>query len=819
MTGAAWVIVRKRGFLVLKLARSQTFDVLSSTMPKSRAMGAIAIAVSLAACGGARIVAMRASCENAIHVESAGSCDELSRSATVASEQVRYRLLGARARMWACSDVRAKVCQEALETLWQESEDPQELTTVVALSQQSCLDGEEDGCIRAWMAPWFGRGTALDPAAAMAWHRKLGTVPWSPSLEKEHPSWPKLGAEARIDRARALVMLGAHVSASTLLAAEWDHGLLAGSETRARDALIGTLEARWYKEVEPRIKSDPYEALAAADRLIALARNFPDLAQRRDKIRADMAAAAVTEMTEAKDAALPLSAWFHGARAAQLDRSVAVPKVDVVALWAKLPSRVAFTVPASCEWMRPALTAAYPANRADLPVTVTLSCASSEKTSPFVDEAYSWDETITERKTNVTAGEEYASTSNVSCTGYGVKNGDLCGQVTTVSHAPDHVEHYTETRIVTHRDTRSIRRRTLAVSVTGSIVSAYGTVPVTFTRVLEEAEYTTPHESSSFTSATLADVRRAGAEAVMAAAAKVSASVREQEAAKEMELAADADSEAAEEHLLRAVTLGDPGERLARSYSLPISIEKLLAGEPLVLPSATSPEDTLLAALPEVQKISVGYELSHYPPKPEISAGPEKPSALTVLTRGTEIVLDTGNRTLSPMTGDDVSSTRYGVQVERGWNLSSRKYEKLALGYAPGFVLGGGSNGELGGYFEGRLGGSAGLRGSGVQLLLVGGLGYSSIGVRDAMGTATQKADLDLFYGGDVRLGLDEGLSFDGRLWSSQGGPMGAERRYAAQLLYRRESGAELGIEISIRGYTDQHETMTGLGLVLRTAD
>jgi hypothetical protein len=78
----------------------------------------------------------------------------------------------------------------------------------------------------------------------------------------------------------------------------------------------------------------------------------------------------------------------------------------------------------------------------------------------------------------------------------------------------------------------------------------------------------------------------------------------------------------------------------------------------------------------------------------------------------------------------------------------------------------------------------------------------------------TSKAGI--FWGAALRFGLDAGLSLDGNLRKFSGGPLGDETRYSAQLLYRRESMAEIGIELSMRAFPDQQETITGFGMVLR---
>ncbi len=295
---------------------------------------------------------------------------------------------------------------------------------------------------------------------------------------------------------------------------------------------------------------------------------------------------------------------------------------------------------------------------------------------------------------------------------------------------------------------------------------------------------------------------------------------------------------------MRAVTLGDPGVRLAATYKLAGSVGQVLEGGPLVLPKvAPAPH----VALPAPTASSGGYALSHYPRRPVLNASIwddlEKKDGHST-DSGTEPGSESGSKNLptnhkggvhrliqrtrlvwhrSDRTGHigtaEAKTTVLGARIERGWNLTPSDEEGLSYGFKPGFLLGGGGDGELGGYYEGRIGVAAGIQRSFVQFLVTGGVGFSGMGVRDTVGGSELVAKPDVFLGGDLRLGLRDGMSFDGRAWTTGGGPLGSEKRFSGALLHRRVSGFEIGIELSRRKFGDADESITGFGVLLRAPD
>lgn len=804
-------------------------------------IAALLVVAALTSCAGpqGKFVPLITRCETGVYDESEAACFDLAAGATDDKEKLRFVLLGARSKMWRCKSLDSPHCEEALDILWRGSDDPQEVTTVLALSQKACVQGVNTGCIRARDSAWAGRGTPIDGGASMSWHQKCSTCaqPWSGYEPATPPSWLATDADTRLDRARKLASLGLHAFATSVLARELATHKLEGHEAEARALLQSSLATRWTVEVEPLIAREPLQALAAAERLVALEIDDRAIATRRDRIRDGLAAAAIERMTKASTAGRPLAAWFHGAHAKQLGASVTVAKVDVVALWSHLATRPQLSVPASCEWMSAALATSFPTAGANLPVTANLTCRADETTST-TNETYTYTVREMGKVTKTVPGRSYDVPIICRTEGKHSYNEHRCGSERR--HSPDTTIVVEEMTDVSHEGTRAVSHRTSTVSITGSLVGGGGSIPITFRKVFDDTAYQTPHGSKSFGASHLVELQSAGTVAVVAGVQQLVATIRKAEAARQISAAtAERDPLAAEEHSLRAVTLGDPGERVVATYKLAGSVAQVLEGGPLVLPAvAAAPH----VALPAPTQTSGGYPLSHYPravlnasmwdylekkgehgtdtgtePSGENPPTNHKGGVYRLIER-TRLVWYRSDRTGQVGTVEQ-KSTVLGARIERGWHPTPSDEDGVSYGVKPGFLLGGGGDGDLGGFFEGRIGASGGLQYNGVQLLATGGVGFSGMGVRDTVGGSQLESKPDIFFGADLRLGLGDGISFDGRAWTTRGGPLGSEKRFSGALLHRRASGFEIGVELSQRTFGDQDERITGFGALLRAPD
>ncbi len=477
----------------------------------------VLVLTALTACAHprGRFIPVLERCEKGGYEESEAACFDLAATATDESEKLRFQLLGARNKMWRCETLDSPHCETALDVLWRLSDDPQEVTTVLALSQKACVQGVSTGCIRARDSAWLGRGMPIDVGASIAWHKKCSTCdqPWTGYNAESPPSWLTNDAETRLGRARKLASLGAHAIMTKVLALELVTHKLEGHETEARALLQSSLSTRWTVEVEPLIAREPLQALAAAERLVALAIDDSTIATRRDRIRDALAAAAIERMTKASAANRPLAAWFHGARAKQLGASVTVARVDVVALWSQLATRPQIAAPASCEWMRGALATSYPTTGANLPVTANLTCRAEETTST-ANETYTYTVREMGKVTKTVPGGTYDVPIICREIGKHSYNDRTCGyEKRTRGASTIEVEEMTD---VSHQGTRAVNHRTSTVSVTGSLAGGGFSVPIDFRQVFDDTEYKTPHGSKSFGASHLAELQSAGTTAVVA---------------------------------------------------------------------------------------------------------------------------------------------------------------------------------------------------------------------------------------------------------------------------------------------------------------
>ena len=782
---------------------------------------------TLTACRARPPVTPEVRCETGNYVESTAACLTLFEAATTDAERERLGLLALRSQMYDCAKTPGSKCQESLEGLWLLSDDPAELSTVVSLSQQQCLDGEAQGCRRAQSAAWVGRGTAVDGGASFAWaaHCTTCTTPWAPYEPPASAGWPAIAGGERLSRASQLAAAGGEVEARALIAAELAAGHYAGRELEAQAMRQAIGARRWAVEVAPYVTTDPRRALGVAEQLAARMPDDVKITRGIGELRAGLAAPALARMEQARRAGLPMTTWFHAARAAQLGAAVTIPRVDVAALWATLPSDARVTVPAACAWAQPASPAS---SGTALDVTASVTC--TRDTSPEVigTETYTTHVDVEVERTRVVKGTTSTATQDRTCTRENcIKMGNagntcfteryVCGRETTGYTAPDTTATYKVKERVARDATRQVRRRTHTITITGVVSSRQGSEPFQLRRERTEIADLAAG-GRTFSSSALTDLERSGAAEIGAVAARMTASLKPVALARELGAArTERDPLRAEEHALRAVTLGDPAPALIATYQLGSTVQAVLDGAAFARPASA----TLVAVTPpRPTVITAGYPLSHYPARPTQHADAAPVDRLTPLSRRsgqllrrTELVIDRTSRESLVGVGTE-GSTMTGVRIERGWNLSD---EEFGIGFNPGFTFGAGSDDKLGSFYEARVGAAAGMRGESTQLLLIGAVGIAGIGIRDGSGMAARTTETQLIYGAGLRFGLDEGWSLDGRLWGNTSGPLGAGMYAAGQVLRRWVSGTELGIEISRRDHGDAAR-MTGVGLVFRSA-
>ena len=786
----------------------------------------VACVVVLGGCRARAPVSPQERCESGRYLESSAACTQLAAAASTDAERSRLELVALRNLLWTCADASAGArCDGVLLGLWANTTDPQEVTTVLSLSQTRCLAGNAAGCQRARDAAWSGRGTAVDGAASYGWNAQCPACgAWAPTEIAPADGGAVLTPDQRLGRASQLASAGGRLEAMGILRAELAAGLYAGNDLAARAQVLAGSAQLWSAEVAPYITAEPLRALVAAEALVARAPAEPELAGRLAQLRASVVAPALARLEQARLAALPLATWFHAARAAQLGATVPVTKVSVATLWPQLPAEAHVTLPADCAWAQPS-EGPGPL----LPVTASVTCTRTVSAPVVGDETYTTQVEVPVERTHTVKGGSSSYTQDRTCTRENcIKMGNagntcfteryVCGRDTITSSSPDTTATVTVMEKQDRQQTRRVQRRTLAITITGELIGAGGRVPLAIRR--ERAEIADLGSGGrTFSDSSLSDLELTGRAEVGAAAAQLVAGVRRGTLAGELTAAAsERDPLRAEEHALRAVLLGDPGARLVAAYQLTSSVQALLDGAALVLPAVAVAAASTPAA-PSV--IAGGYPLSRYPSRPTVQLDVPPPTPLTErlgrLVRRTEVVIEQTDRDgpPPPLSVGKTNSTMTGVRIERGWNLSD---EEFGMGFSPGFTLGGGSDDKLGGYYEARVGVAAGMRGESIQFLAIGAVGVAGLGVFDVGATVERRSELELIYGAELRYGLDAGWSLDGRLWGNTGGPLGAGLYASGQLLRRWPSGTELGVEVSRRDHGDA-ALMTGIGIMFRTAN
>lgn len=500
------------------------------------------------------------------------------------------------------------------------------------------------------------------------------------------------------------------------------------------------------------------------------------------------AADATSEAALANDAAargLPLAALFHAARANQLGGEVSVASVDVDALWIDLPIRPKISVPEECEWLRDPIEAAYPSASGNLETEAHLTCAAASNTWTE-NQAYVWYTTEQHEETQTVPGKTTRSISN--CWTDDIPRQMYACWIDTTE--PATTEQVTVTTQIPHDTTHDVSRRTMTLSVRGTLSSRGSRAEIAYERTVDEIEFSDQYGSQSFTTSG-DDLVREAMGAVQVAINELVEPVRKAQIAAELAAAGSAgDKLTAEEHRLRAWTLGDPASALAKAYGLtePQLAELLMSG------GLEVPWGLQVLLFKQEQETR----------EQEAARGPRRPS---ILSR----VFSTPRLTLGRTTRLDggLTSTGYGARIELGWRL------RKTLDYAFGLAVGGGTDDQHGGEYDARAGVAVGLSSRRYQLAYLIGVGVAGTGVR-AAGEAMSTLDTQggAFHGVDLRL-RSKPFGLDGRLLQLRGGPLGDGMRASAQVLFEHR-GVVIGVEGSIQQYDgDGDAKITGVGLTI----
>lgn len=497
---------------------------------------------------------------------------------------------------------------------------------------------------------------------------------------------------------------------------------------------------------------------------------------------------ATSEIALARDAqarGLPLAALFHASRAKQLGGDVSVAPVDVDVLWSELPTRPKISVPDDCEWLRGPIEASYPSASANVVIDARLTCTAASK-SWTENQAYVWYTTETREETQTVPGETTRNIGN--CWTDTIPRRMYACWIDTEQAATS--KRVTVTDKIPHDARHDVTRRTMARTVRGTLSSSTSRAEIAFERATDEIEFSDEHGSQSFTT-TADDLVREAMGAVKVAINELILPVRKTQVAVEL-AAADrpGDKLTAEEHRLRAWTLGDPASVLAKAYGL----TEVTLAELLVLGGLKVPGELEIVLFKQKQAER----------EREATRGPWRPSLLSR-------VVSTPRLTLLRTTRLDggLTSTGYVGRVELGWRL------RKTLDYALGLSLGGGTDDEHGGEYDARAGVAIGLSSGRYQLAYLIGIGVTGIGVRAAGETmSTFETQGGAFHGVDLRL-RGKPLGFDGRILQMRGGPLGDGMRALAQVLLAL-GRVVVGVEGSIQQYDgDGDAKITSVGLTI----
>lgn len=434
-------------------------------------------------------------------------------------------------------------CRTAVETLWRVSDIDAELEVAATISQNACMYGEVGWCERAVLATWLGRGAPADPARALGWHDACGSAcgPFSPAvfLAKVDAPWARQASAQYRPQIVALARAEQGVEALALVAREVAAARLSGEEGRlAADEIWRTM---WDVEVAPLAETDPFRALAGAQRLVDERAPAP-IPARIAELRAKLAEGARALGGQARGKKLMAAARFHLLRARELGATVVVPAVDPS--WGQPVTGRITGLPVACAWLSEAL--GKQPEKADVTIDASrLSCEHTSKKRRVVEQ-YVEKETRTE--TRRVPGEVRSVLTPCD------SNNSFSGRTCYRSVQDTRTETVTVEVPVTK--TRTVTRNDTQVRVQGTVTSSQGDelVDVTIAGEMPEADA----------------VSKASDRARVALFRPVK-KLRDQAVGRESALARAATGVEADEHDVRAMVLGGSTDALRKRYDFDVS--------------------------------------------------------------------------------------------------------------------------------------------------------------------------------------------------------------------------------------------------------
>lgn len=702
-------------------------------------------------------------CRDPRYTESSSACFQLARQASSPEVARDLMMTSARRDLWACDEnLTGPRCRQAVGTLFEQATEPADVTQAVAILQRMCVDTDEVGCRHVSTAFWYGRGVPVDAVASARWHRRCTACDGAfdpEGLVRDLPEpWAAAPSdEGRRERVDALIAAREYEAAAAVSAA-WP--------ARAEiEAMI--LDTRWRAEVEP---------LRAQGKLIAAigtGRRIPGAAPRLAGLEAELAAPHLRWMEEARARRLPLAARFHALVAALFDKNVTVPPEPTTDL-AALPTRFTFTWAGdSCVNLRFVLADRYPSRDANVEVQAALTCSVRSTSREVRETRIVGRERIEHKRTREVPGE--CSTVQTPCMA------ELMGKGCYTTRCSTKTEHYTEYEDVPIEETKMVTHYDTHVTVSGTITSRFGTAPVEHTQSGDVAPAVAELGAEREIGWTIDAWRR---------------SVVKEAIDKELALARRATGLAAEEHLLRAFTLGAPADPLAPASGLDVGqVTSLLRAGTIDLPYVAAPGPT--DGEPEL------IALAAFDPAPTLHAeppdrGPRWPERVR-LPRQLAIVGDV----VLWKDRDENTQPGGGARLELASSLE-RTGDVVLRVSAAAFTV----DGKV---LDGRLAIGTGLRRGALAIVAEVGGGVQSLPVMDA-----QRIELDGGWSVAVAHRRATGFGASFRYEALYGGALDTETRWTLEVARRSARGSAIGAELWRHRWEEAQETLFGVGLCYR---
>ncbi|MBZ0237947.1 MAG: hypothetical protein K8M05_36885, partial [Deltaproteobacteria bacterium] len=506
---------------------------------------------------------------------------------------------------------------------------------------------------------------------------------------------------------------------------------------------------------------------------IGTGRRIPGAAPRLAGLEAELAAPHLRWMEEARARRLPLATRYHALVAAVFDTKVSVPP-EQAPDWTALPTRFAFTwADDGCPDLRLGLALHYPPREANVEVAAALTCSVRSTSREVRETKIVGSRRVEHRRTREVPGE--CSTVQTPCMA------ELMGKACYTTRCSTKTEHYTEyedapieeTKLVTHYDTH--------VTVRGTITSRFGTAPIEHTQSGDVAPADAEFGAEREIRRTVEAWRR---------------SVIQEAIDKELALARRATGVAAEEHLLRAISLGAPTDLIGPVRGLDAGqLTSLLRVGTVELPYVAAPgpadgEPELIA-------------LAAFDPAPTLHAeppdrGPRWPERVR-LPRQLAIV---GNAVLWK-DRDENTQPGGGARLELASSLE-RTGDVVLRVSAAAFAV----DGKV---LDGRLAIGTGLRRGALAIVAEVGGGVQSLPVMDE-----QRIELDGGWSVAVAHRRATGFGASFRYEALYGGALDTETRWTLEVARRSARGSAIGAELWRHRWEEAQETLFGVGLCYR---